>query len=96
MTEKDQSLAPNNETEDSYENYREIVAKFPSVGICGHAIAKGDRIGWRPTSKKTVCSSCWTEWIEKDDCESADGYDYEYANGGAARMAEADKRGYEG
>lgn len=42
-------------------SFREIVARFDSVGTCGHAISKGDRIGWQRTIRETRCADCWAE-----------------------------------
>jgi hypothetical protein len=62
---------------DRFYNYREIDARFASTGTCGHAIAKGDRIGWHPKLKKTQCSACWARWVaenaEADAIESGYG-----------------------
>lgn len=44
-----------------FDNYREITAKFNSTGTCGHAIKKGDRIGWNRTHG-THCANCWAKW----------------------------------
>ncbi len=55
-----------NRSADRFENYREIDARFASTGTCGHAIAKGDRIGWHPSLKKTQCASCWLRWVAEN------------------------------
>ena len=47
---------------DRFDAYREIVARFNSEGSCGHAIKRGDRIGWNPYAKKTQCAACWAHW----------------------------------
>lgn len=49
---------------DRFYNYREIDARFASTGSCGHAIAKGDRIGWHPKLRKTYCTECWGLWCD--------------------------------
>jgi hypothetical protein len=51
---------------DRFDNYREIDARFASTGTCGHAISKGDRIGWHPTIKKTQCTACWSRWVAEN------------------------------
>ncbi len=47
---------------DRFDSYREIQAKFASVGSCGHEIRKGDRIGWNPRVRRTQCAECWARW----------------------------------
>jgi hypothetical protein len=47
---------------DRYSNYRTIEAKFGCIGACDHAIKKGDRIGYNPTTKKARCPACWEKW----------------------------------
>ena len=56
----------NNRTADRFDNYREIDARLASTGTCGHAIAKGDRIGWHPSLKKTQCAACWSRWAAEN------------------------------
>ena len=51
---------------DRFDHYREIDARFASTGSCGHAIAKGDRIGWHPALKKTQCADCWARWVAEN------------------------------
>ena len=51
---------------DRFYNYREISARFKSDGSCGHAIVKGDRIGWNPGNKKTQCADCWRRWCAEN------------------------------
>ena len=51
---------PNN---NSFYNYAEIDARFASTGTCVHSIAKGDRIGWHASLKKTQCAACWSRWV---------------------------------
>ncbi len=51
---------------DGFYNYAEISARFASTGTCGHAIAKGDVIGWYPSLKKTQCASCWQHWVAEN------------------------------
>lgn len=46
---------------DRFDNYREITAKFDSVGACGHQIHKGDRIGWN-RGHGARCADCWATW----------------------------------
>lgn len=57
-------------TADNFDNYRTIQAKFASQGACGHAIAKGDRIGYNPLLKRVRCASCWRRW-EDENLESS-------------------------
>ncbi len=56
----------NSRTADRFDNYREIDTRFASTGTCGHAIVKGDRIGWHPALKKTQCAACWTRWAAEN------------------------------
>ncbi len=51
---------------DTFDNYREIDARFASTGTCGHAIGKGDRIGWHPSLKKSQCAACWSRWVAEN------------------------------
>jgi hypothetical protein len=62
---------------DRFDNYREIKAKFDSTGACGHAIKKGDRIGW---NKKfgCRCSNCWSKWVAEN--QEADAIEQGYMN----------------
>ena len=43
-------------------NYREITVEFDFTADCGHAIKKGDRIGWHP-KHGTQCPNCWTRCV---------------------------------
>jgi hypothetical protein len=47
---------------DSFDNYREIAARFNSVGTCGHEIKVSDRIGYNGRLKRTQCAGCWAKW----------------------------------
>ena len=51
---------------DRFYNYREISARFNSDGSCGHAIAKGDSIGWNSRNKQTQCADCWHRWCAEN------------------------------
>ena len=53
-------------SDDRFYNYREIEARFASEGTCGHAISKGDRIGWHRGLKKTQCTACWGRWCAEN------------------------------
>ena len=46
--------------------YREIEARFDSTGACGHAIKRGDRIGWNKRAKRTQCAACWARWVDEN------------------------------
>jgi hypothetical protein len=48
-----------------FDTYREITAKLDSTGKCGHAIKKGDRIGWHP-KHGAYCTACWTRWVAEN------------------------------
>ena len=61
-----------------FSNYREIAAKFPSTGRCGHPIRKGDRIGWNRTHG-VVCGPCWEKWQSEN--AAADFDEQQYASG---------------
>jgi len=50
---------------DYFHNYRSIEARFDSTGTCGHAIRKGDCIGYHPKLKKTQCADCWARWVAR-------------------------------
>lgn len=50
---------------DRFDNYKEISAKFDSVGKCGHEIKKDDRIGWNP-SHGCYCPHCWNKWVSEN------------------------------
>lgn len=51
----------------NYNQYQTIQARFDSQGTCGHAIRKGDPIGYSPKrnrsdSAETQCAECWRAW----------------------------------
>lgn len=52
---------------DRFSNYREIQAKRHSIASCSHGITVGERIGWNPRTKKTVCRPCWVRWVLEND-----------------------------
>ena len=50
---------------DLFENYRECLARRAEPAeetACGHAVARGDLIGWNPTAKRAQCRACWARW----------------------------------
>jgi hypothetical protein len=49
-----------------FSDYFEITARFDSTGSCGHAIHKGDRIGWARRNRETQCPECWTRWVAEN------------------------------
>ena len=62
-----------------YNDHREITAKFDSVGTCGHAVKKGDRIGYakpRYGAVSVQCTACWRKWA--DENREADMYERAY------------------
>ncbi len=61
----------------TFANYREIISRFASVGKCGHAINKGDTIGWHRVHG-AQCAKCWQQW--KADNAAAD-FDERQING---------------
>lgn len=61
---------------DRFYNYRQIAAKFASRGTCGHEIAKGDNIGYHPTTKNTFCPACWDAWCAENAAAEADERQY--------------------
>lgn len=61
---------------DRFDNYREITAKFDSLGKCGHQIKRGDRIGYHRTHG-CQCADCWARW----SAENAEAAQYEASNG---------------
>ena len=65
----------------NYNHYREIPAKFDSQGTCGHAIRKGDTIGYSPAKYRgdkaeTQCAECWRKWTNDviNEREYCNGY----------------------
>jgi hypothetical protein len=48
-------------TANRFDNYREIYAKFDSMGACGHPIKKGDLIGYNKRHG-CQCKECWAKW----------------------------------
>jgi len=54
----------------------EIKAKFATQGACGHAIRKGDRIGWSRSPKYTYCADCWAG--RHDDQEQAEPFELQH------------------
>ena len=58
-------------TEDRFSNYREMASRFDSPGICGHAIKKGDLIGWN-RRYGARCSDCWSTWKAENAAAAAD------------------------
>jgi hypothetical protein len=47
---------------DRFNNYRTIVARFDSIGFCGHQIKKGDSVGYNGKLKRVRCEACFTKW----------------------------------
>lgn len=58
-------------TADRFDNYREITAKFASVGKCGHPIKPGDRIGYNKRHG-CQCANCWSKWSAENAAAAAD------------------------
>lgn len=56
---------------DRFDNYREVWARFPSIGKCGHQIKKGDKIGWNKRHG-VYCSACWAQWKAENDAADHD------------------------
>lgn len=56
---------------DRFDNYREITARFAGTGLCGHPIAKGDRIGFN-RRHGTRCAECWRKWVAENAAAAAD------------------------
>lgn len=50
---------------DRFDNYREILARFASMGACGHPIKKGEVIGYNSTHG-CRCTACWIKWREEN------------------------------
>jgi hypothetical protein len=55
-----------NSSADRFDNYRTIIARFGSVGSCGHAISEGDSIGYHRGLRKTICTECWSKWVQEN------------------------------
>ena len=51
---------------DRFDNYRTIIAKYNSIGFCGHEIKKGDEAGYNPSLQKVRCSACWHKWAAEN------------------------------
>ena len=49
-------------SEDRFSNYRELVSRYAGTGACGHAISKGDVIGWNKRHGSR-CKDCWAKWV---------------------------------
>lgn len=60
-----------------FNDYRAIQTRFNSTGTCGHAIRKGDSIGWAPRTRETQCADCWSRWVS----ENAEAERYERQHG---------------
>jgi len=58
-----------NRSENRFDNYREIKARFDSTGQCSHAIKRGDRIGWHKRHG-AQCAQCWLSW-KTENAEAA-------------------------
>ena len=65
-----------------FNDYTGINAQFNSTGSCGHAIKKGDDIGWargnrrRGRKSETQCADCWAKWV--DENREAQAYEDRY------------------
>ena len=57
---------------DRFDNYRQLTARFDSVGACGHPIRKGDLIGYSPRAKTCRCAACWSRWCDENAAAAAD------------------------
>ncbi len=72
-----------NSSQDRFQNYRTITAKFASIGKCGHPIAKGDTIGYHRIHG-CQCPACWQRWTaenqEADMLEQQSGYQSDYSS----------------
>jgi len=59
-----------------FDDFRQIAAKFPSVGRCGHPIKASDVIGYH-RRYGAMCPQCWKEWVQENReaaaCESGCG-----------------------
>lgn len=59
---------------DRFPYYHEIEAKYDGTATAcgkkdgGHAIKKGDAIGYNPATRpsKTMCADCWAAWIAEN------------------------------
>ena len=54
---------------DRFDNYRQITARFNSVGACGHGVAKGEQVGYH-RSHGVQCAACWAKW-QSENAEAA-------------------------
>ncbi len=66
-----------------FNDYREFTSKYDSMATCGHAIKKGDVIGWAPRrgrwdKSETVCAGCWARW--RSENAEADAIEAGYMN----------------
>ena len=48
-----------------FPEYRELVARYAGTGKCGHAIRKGDVIGWHLRAG-AQCAECWAKWCDEN------------------------------
>ncbi len=62
-----------------FHDYRTITARFDSQGTCGHAIQKGDQIGYARHGGKshTSCPDCWAKWSSEN--AEADRYEEQHS-----------------
>ena len=60
-------------TANRFDNYHELTAKFDSTGSCGHAIHRGDTIGYH-RSHGAQCAVCWVRWsAENREADAIEG-----------------------
>ena len=73
-----------NSSQDRFDHYRSITARFNSTGKCGHPIKKGDQIGYHRTHG-CRCADCWAKWSsenrEAEMQEQQSGYLSDYQSG---------------
>ena len=50
---------------DRFDNYSESSARVDSTGNCGHAITKGQVIGYNRTHG-CKCAACWAKWSQEN------------------------------
>lgn len=52
---------------DTFDYYREIVARKDQPASCGHHIKAGDRIGYNRHTRRDKCAACWLRWVAEVD-----------------------------
>jgi len=54
----------------TFDQFKHLTAKFPSLGRCGHQVNKGDHILWN-REHGAYCSECSRKWRRKVAAEQS-------------------------